>query len=303
VSCGPIPRRAAAGRLPAVLALTLCLPHAAAGTEVSVSDDSGSRVTLAAPATRVISLAPHLTELMFSIGAGRQLVATVDSADYPTEALVIPKVGDSASLDFERIVALRPDLVLAWRSGNGNAAVERLRGLGVPVFVSEPDSLARIQSTLTELGSLTGRTDDAGAAARRFAERLASLSKGGPRNAAPRVFYQIWGNPIFTVNGRHVISEIIDRCGGRNVFSHLPGLAGQVDVESVLAADPDVIVASGHDDARPPWLDDWKQWPQLSAVTTDRLYYIPPASLQRHTLRILDGAESMCRMLKDSHAQ
>lgn len=266
-----------------------------------ITDDTGTRVSLPAPATRVISLAPHLTELMFTVGAGGQIVGTVNSADYPEAAANIPKVGDSASLDLERIVALRPDLVLAWQSGNGSAMVERLRGLRLPVFVSEPVSLAQIESTLRALGALTGRQENAGLAAAAFATRVAALSRDPPARRRARVFYQIWGQPIFTVGGRHLISQIIELCGGRNVFADLPGLAGQVDVESVLAADPELIVASGHDDSRPPWLNEWRQWPQLRAVQLERLRFIPPALIQRHTLRVLDGAEMMCGMIGESY--
>lgn len=286
-----------AARTVAGFLLSVCIQAGTPATEISVTDDTGAYVTLRAPAARVISLAPHLTELMFTLGAGAQIIATVQSADFPEAALGMTKVGDSASIDLERILSLNPDLILAWQSGNGTAVVERLRGLRVPVFVSEPDSLARIESSLRALGTLTARNREAEDSAAAFARRLASLPRrsAGGRNVA--VFYQIWGRPIFTVSGRHLISEIIGLCGGRNVFADLPGLAGQVDVESVLAADPDVIVASGHDDSRPAWLDDWRRWPQMKAVQAGRLHHIPPALLQRHTVRVLDGAEMMCRFI------
>lgn len=292
------PRRLLA---PTLLILSIGLPTTGRTTDIVVSDDTGTRISLSKPATRVISLAPHLTELMFSIGAGAQIVGTVHSADYPESTAEIPKVGDSASIDMEMVVTLRPDLVLAWQSGNGSALAGRLRGLGLAVFVSEPESLAQIESTVRSLGALTGRRENAAATAAAFAARVTELSDRAPAQNGVRVFYQIWGQPIFTVGGRHLISQIIEMCGGHNAFADLPWLAGQVDVESVLAADPDVIVASGHDDTRPQWLDHWRQWPQLRAVQRNRLHFIPPAVIQRHSPRVLEGAEMMCGMIEESH--
>ncbi len=281
----------------AIIILLICAPAAVFAARITVTDDTGTRVSLSKPATRIISLAPHLTELMFSIGAGALIVGTVQSADFPAAALGIPRVGDNASIDMEQVVALQPDLVLAWQSSNGSTLATRLQELQLPVFVSEPRSLAQIESTVRALGQLTGRPEEARVVADAFAARVSELSRREPVRDPVRVFYQIWGQPIFTVGGRHLISQIIEMCGGHNVFAGLPGLAGQVDVESVLAADPDLIVASGHDESRPQWLEVWRQWPQLRAVQQERLRFIPPSVIQRHTLRVLDGAESMCRLI------
>lgn len=250
-----------------------------------------------APAQRIISLAPHLTEQLYIIGADTQLVATVESADHPAAALALPRVGDSAALDLERILALRPDLLLAWQSGNGAGALDNLRALGVPMYVSEPGALAQIGATLRALGTLAGRDAAGNAAADSFAARLTALERNRPGGAPVRVFYQIWHQPLFTVGGRHLISQIIELCGGVNVFAALPGYAGQVDAEAVLAADPELIVASGHDDTRPAWLDDWRRWPQLRAVRDGRLEFIPPGLIQRHSMRVLDGTAMLCAMI------
>jgi iron complex transport system substrate-binding protein len=285
----------------AFLILAASAPTRSSIAEIIVTDDTGTRVSLSKPATRIISLAPHLTELMFSIGAGNQIVGTVQSADYPAAALGIPRVGDNASIDMEQVIAMQPDLVLVWQSSNGNSLASRLRELHLPVFVSEPQSLAQIETTVRALGQLTGRHEEARATADAFAARVAGLTRRDPTRDPVRVFYQIWGQPIFTVGGRHLISQIIEMCGGHNVFAELPGLAGPVDVESVLAADPDLIVASGHDESRPQWLEAWRRWPQLRAVQQDRLRFIPPSVIQRHTLRVLDGAEMMCGMIEESY--
>ncbi len=285
----------------ALLILSIVLPATARASDIVVTDDTGSRVVLARPATRVISLAPHLTELMFSIGAGAQITGTVQSSDFPAAALDIPRVGDNASIDMERVLAMQPDLVLVWQSGNGSSLATRLRDLKLPVFVSEPQSLVQIESTVRSLGQLTGRNEEARSGADAFAARVTKLTRAAPGSGPVRVFYQIWGQPIYTVGSRHLISQIIEMCGGENVFAGLPGLAGSVSVESVLAADPDLIVASGHDDTRPRWLDDWRRWPELRAVKRDQLRFIPPSVIQRHTLRVLEGAEMMCGMIKESH--
>lgn len=278
----------------------LCAASALAATTLSVTDDTGATVTLPAPAQRVVSLAPHLTELMYTLDAGAQLIATVDSADYPAQALALPRVGDSAAIDMERVLALQPDLVLAWQSGNGNGALERLRALGLSLYVSEPGSLDGIAGTLRALGTLVGRDRESATATAEFTARVMTLSGRRHTGAPVRVLYQIWGQPLFTVGGRHLISQIIELCGGENIFAHLPGYAGQVDVEAVLAANPDLIVASGNDATRPAWLDDWQRWPQLNAVRDGHVSFIPPALIQRHSVRVLDGAEMMCRMIEDS---
>lgn len=280
----------------------LCAAARPSAAPVSVADDSGATVTLPAPAQRVISLAPHLTELMYTLGAGSRLIATVESADYPAAALELPRIGDSAAIDMERVLVLQPDLVLAWQSGNGSGAVEKVRALGLPLFVSEPGSLAQIAATLRALGTLTGHTRQGNAAAAEFSDRIAALGRNRRPGAPVRVLYQIWGQPMFTVGGRHLISQIIELCGGTNIFADLPGYAGQVDVEAVLAANPELIVASGNDASRPAWLDDWQNWPQLDAVRNRRIEFIPPALIQRHSVRVLDGAEMMCRMIGDSRS-
>jgi iron complex transport system substrate-binding protein len=174
--------------------------------------------------------------------------------------------------------------------------VEQLRRLKVPVFVSEPRRLADIPATLHALGRLAGTDGDA--AARAFTTRLADL-RARFGNASPvSVFYAIWNQPLMTVGGTHVISDAIALCGGRNIFTELAQPAAHVALEAVLRADPEVIVASGMDEARPEWLDDWRRWPRLRAVRRDNLVFVPPDLLQRHTPRILDGTEQLCNALE-----
>lgn len=276
-----------------------CLP---ARGEIVVTDASGVSIKLAAPARRIVSLSPHITELLFAAGAGDRLVGTVDYSDYPPAARALPKVGGHA-LDLEAIVALKPDLVLGWQSGNPAASVARLRALGLTVHLSEPDRIEDIAGELERIGQLTGSGVTANAAAQAFRERYAKLAARYSRRPPVAVFYQIWKQPLMTVNGKQIISDAIRLCGGRNVFAQLPILAPTVTVEAVIAANPEVIVASGMGESRPEWLDDWRRWTSLKAVARDNLYFVPPDLLQRHTPRILDGAEKLCVDLEAARAK
>ena len=205
-------------------------------------DDEGRTVELAQPARRIVSLAPHLTEQLFAIGAGDLIVGTTDFADFPEAARGLPRVARAHSVDLERVSAARPDLVLVWGSGFPPATVDAVRRLGVPTFVSEPARLADIATSLERLGVLTGRSSERAAAA--FNAKLAALRDRYRGRREVRVFYQVWNDPLMTLGGRHVVSEGIALCGGRNVFADLAPIAPRVSTEAVLAADPEVIVTA-----------------------------------------------------------
>ena len=274
------------------------LGAAPAPAPTRVPDDAGATVVLAAPARRIVSLAPHVTELLYAAGAGGYVVGAVDYSDYPEAAKRIPRVGGYTGLDLEAIVALRPDLIIAWQSGNPPSQVERLRALGLAVYVSEPRHIEDVATNIERLGRLAGTADAALRAARAFRRRHEALRRRYAARPAVTVFYQIWDRPLMTVNGKQLISDVIHLCGGRNVFADLPILAPTVDVEAVLAADPEAIVASGAGASRPEWFDAWRRWPQLRAVRRDNLFVVPPDVLQRHGPRILDGAEHLCADLE-----
>ncbi|MDH5222467.1 MAG: cobalamin-binding protein [Betaproteobacteria bacterium] len=279
------------------------LACASAHAEVRVIDDYGHAVSLVAPAQRVVSLAPHLTELMYAAGAGERMAGAVDYSDHPAAARALPRIGSEASIDLEALVALRPDLVVAWPNAGSVRTVERIAALGIPVFRSEPRELEDIARTIETLGRLAGTQAPARAAARAFRERAARIAAEFSRRPAVRVFYQVWDRPLITVNGDHVISKVIELCGGENVMAGLPGIAPEIDRERVLRADPQAIVASGVDGARPAWLEDWRAFPSLAAVRGGHLYAIRPELLQRHTPRLLDGAEELCRILEGVRAR
>lgn len=283
-----LPRR----RFATALVLTALAPRALAAP-VPVTDDRGKVLHLRSHARRIVALSPHLAELAFDAGAGSALIATVRGSDYPAEVQRLPVIGDAAGLDLERIVMLRPDLVLGWQSGNRAADIERLAALGLPIFVSESRRLADVPATLRRLGALAGTEATAERAARVFEARLARLT---PQPRPPvSVFVEIWHRPLMTVNGTHLISEVLATCGGHNVFDGMPALSGSVAMESVLGADPQVIIA-----ATPPGLDvlaDWRALTRLRAVQTGRVHAIDPNLLTRATPRILDGLEQVCAWL------
>jgi iron complex transport system substrate-binding protein len=269
-----------------------------AHADITVLDDAGSEVRLPAPAKRIITLAPHITEELFAAGAGDRVVATVDYSDYPEAAKKLPRIGSYNRFDMEAIFALKPDLIIAWQSGNPTAHVERLKALGLPVYLSQPNRIEDVAIDLERFGILAGTKTSADAAARNFRERLADLRSRFGSRPRVRTFYQVWNQPIMTVSGRQIISDVISLCGGDNVFAGLSGMAPTVSEEAVLAAAPEAIIASGMDDARPEWVDHWRRWPQMTAVVRNNLFFIPPNLIQRHTPRLLDGAEQLCRDLE-----
>jgi iron complex transport system substrate-binding protein len=275
--------------LPATLTL--------ADTPVRVLDDAGQAVVLAAPARRIVSLAPNLTELLYAAGAGAAIVGTSEFSDYPAAARAIPRIGGGAGLDIEAIISLQPDLVVAWQSGNPAGQLERLQALGMTLFLSEPRQLLDVPGTLLRLGQLAGSEPVAQAASRTFNARYRDLQQRYSGRPTVDVFYQVWWQPLMTVNGEHLISDVIRLCGGRNVFSDLPVLAPQIDVEAVLAADPAVIIVGTGGTSETAGLQDWNRWPMLAAVARGHLYGVQRELLVRHSPRILDGAAELCRIL------
>jgi iron complex transport system substrate-binding protein len=279
----------------ALFASSDCLP-----ANIELVDDSGTTIRLPAPARRIVSLAPNITELMFAAGGGSRLIGSVEYSDYPPAAKQLPRVGSYARLDMETIVALKPDLVIAWQSGNPAGQIEQLRRLGLNVFLAEPKRIADVARSLEQFGMLAGAEASGRTAATAFRDRLAGLAASYSARPTVRVFYQIWDQPPITINGQQMISDVLRLCGGENIFASLPTLAPTVSVEAVLAADPEAIVSSGADAARPAWLDAWKRWPRLTAAARDNLYYVDPDLMQRQTPRVLDGAAQVCARLESA---
>jgi iron complex transport system substrate-binding protein len=278
----------------ALCILTL-LPLTAARATVSAVDDEARTVTLSKPARRIISLAPHATEMLFAAGAGDHVIGVVDYSDFPPAATRIPSVGSGIALDLERIVQLKPDLVVAWSSGNSAAQITRLRALGIPVFESEPRDFEAIASSLERLAHLAGTDATGQAAAASFRERLRKITAAYQHRPTVTVFYQIWRTPLMTLNGTHPVSRALRICGGENIFGGLPQLAPTVGIEAVLQANPDAIIASSG--SREDVLSDWRRFPHLKAVARGNLFSIDGGLMNRSGPRILDGVEDLCKQL------
>ncbi|MFP3604817.1 cobalamin-binding protein [Paraburkholderia sp. SIMBA_053] len=268
---------------------------------IAVTDDTGAVLTLPAPAQRVISLAPHITELLYAAGGGAKIVGAVSYSDYPPQAQQLPRVGDNKSLDLERIVALKPDLIVVWRHGNAQRQLDRLRELHIPLFFSEPHHLDDVAVSLTKLGELLGTSPTADAAAAAYRRDIARLRAQYADRPAVSVFYQVWDQPLMTLNGEHMVSDVIELCGGRNVFAKLQPLVPTVSTEAVLAANPQAIVTAAPGATKPdttlPQLGAWRAWPRLSAVANNNLFSIDGDLINRPAPRIALGAKQMCEDL------
>lgn len=275
-------------------ALLLLLYHSLASA-VSVTDDAGQIVSLPQPAQRIVSLAPHLTEILFAVGAGSRVVGAVSYSDYPEAAKKLPRIGGYQQIDLEAVIGLKPDLIVAWQSGNNAGQVAQLKQFGFPVYISEPRRIADVASSMERIGVLTGVGDQA---ARDFRSRYARLQAQYAGRSPVRTFYEVWNRPLMTVSNAHLIGDVMKLCGAENIFAALPTLTPTIGEEAVLMADPEVIVASGMDKARPEWLDEWRRWPKMKAVKAGHLYFVPPDILHRHSPRILDGAEQFCALVE-----
>jgi len=291
--------------------LALVLPLAGtsqAQTAIHVSDDAHHVLTLARPATRVISLAPSLTELLYEAGAGDRLVGTVDYSDYPPAARSVPRIGSNQTLDLERIAIRRPDLILVWFHGNATREVDQLAALGVPMFNLEPRHIPDLAGALERIGQLMGTSTVARIAAQRFRERYAALQARYAGRTPVRVFYQIEAKPLLTINDQQIISDAIRLCGGINVFGKEALLVPQLSTESVVAANPDIILTSlwnsgGQESGsavrapQDPGLRIWARFSSMKAVKTGQLWLISGDLISRHGPRILDGAQAICSAL------
>lgn len=266
---------------------------------LSVVDDAGTRIEIGAPAVRIVTLAPHAAELVDAAGAGSRIVGVVRGTDYPPDVRSRPVIGDVAALDVERIVMLAPDLIVTW-PWTTPRQVSSLRARGIPVFEANARTIDGIATDIERLGRLTGTSTVAAEAARAFRARVAEVTNRPRRGPPLRVFYQVSGAPLFTLGGTHLVSQALALCGGRNVFAQLTLPAPEVNVEAVLATNPQVIVAGTDDGRRPSWLDAWSQWPALDAVRDHALYTVDANLLHRPGPRFAQGIAQLCRTLENA---
>ena len=246
---------------------------------------------------RIVSLAPHLTELAFEAGIGDLLVGAVEWSDYPAAARELPRIGDAFRFNLERILQLNATHALAWGGGTPPGAIAELEDLGLAVEVIEIRTLDQIARAIERLGQLGDRQAAAAERAAKFRRRRANLELGSS-GAQPVVdiFYQVSEKPLFTLGGRHVINEVFELCGARNMFRQMKTEAASVDLEAVLARNPAAIVASGDGPGDP--VGHWQNYPDLPAVACNNLLRVDPALLVRPTPRVLEGAEKLCQWLE-----
>jgi iron complex transport system substrate-binding protein len=272
----------------------MLLSGEAALAALAVIDDSGKGVTLAKPAKRIVSLSPAATELLFAAGGGAHVVGTVEFSDYPPAAAALPRVGNSATLNIEAIAALAPDLIIAWPHGAAQRQMAQLLRLKVPLFVSDPRSLADIASGLETFGRLTDSQSVATAAARQYRSGIEALRQANSGAAPVRVFLQIWNAPVMTVNDRNLIADALRLCGGRNIFGDAHALAPTVGYEAVVAANPQAIVAIAEPATARIWLKAWERWPSLDAVRYGSRFDLSGQTISVPTPRVLAGVNAMC---------
>jgi iron complex transport system substrate-binding protein len=264
----------------------------------TVIDDTGQRVTLPNLPQRIISLAPGATEMLFAAGAGNRLIATVEFSDQPAAAKRVPRIGDVTAIDMERLVALHPDLVVAWPGGGNPAQIEKITQLGIPIYRQQVNRLADLPGSLRRLGALTSDESTAEQAARALSAELARITReyGGSGHSAT-VLLEVWNRPIYTVGGGHLMSDALTSCGVRNVFEDLKELGPVISTEAVIARNPDIIVASAPPGEGASWLAEWKRFGSLNAVRTGRLVAFEDQGLNRLGPSVVQATEALCKAL------
>ena len=283
--------------------LLLALSCAQANAAISVLDDSGQQVVLARPAQRVISMAPHVTELLFAAGGGARIIGAMNFSDYPAEARRIPLIGSNSQIDLERVIALKPDLLIVWQSGNTARQIAQLASLGIPVFHSEPRTFETVASSLERFGHLLGTEPQAQGAAAQLRAKVAGLRKRYGGRPQVDVFYQAWDDPVYTLNGAQIASDAIRLCGGRNIFADLKTVAPQVSVEAVVQRDPEAIVGGKLYTPQDRGLSIWQPYRGMRAVKRNNLFALDEQLLTRPGPRVVDGAASLCARLEEARGK
>ncbi len=269
-----------------------------AWSAISVTDDDGHVLVLDQFARRIVTLSPSLAEIVFAVGAGDRLVGVSSYSDDPTEASNIRVVASSGRIDIERLRWLRPDLVIGWRTGNPARDLERIKRMRMPVFITEPRSLMDIARIVRSIGTLTGNVAAAEATARSFEELVASLSITAAEPLP--AFVEIWHKPLLTVNGAHLMTDILRVCGASNVFAGIPALTARVSPEQLLIANPRLLIVSGTAEARQSIIERWQAFKLVRAVQDGRIVVIDPRILHRQGLRIVEAVSDVCAAVRQA---
>lgn len=286
-------------RLRAISALAFLLvaavAHAGASTsDYEVVDDTGVTLRFAVAPQRIVSLAPGATEMLFAIGAGARVVGTSRYSDQPAAARAVPRVGDVASIDLERILAMRPDVVVVWQGGNPAVQLEQLTKLKLKLYRQHVTALRDLPQSLRRLGALVGVAQAAERAAQELTDRLTDLQKTYRSRPRVTVFLQIWNRPLYTVGGRHMMSDALRVCGADTIFPELTGEAPAVSIEAVLRRNPDVIVADAPPGQARSWLEDWRRFGSLAAVRRGALVPFEDARFGMLGPSALDATATLC---------
>ena len=280
-----------------LFALIACLTALQASAAITVRDDDGNAVTVEKPARRIIALAPHVTELLFAAGGGERIVGAVSYSDFPAAATRIPNIGDNRQIDMERVIALKPDLIVVWLHGSSERQIDMLRKLGIPMFHSEPHKLDDIADSVLRLGQLMGTESVAQPAAAALTQTLSALRARYAKRPTVRLFYQVWDKPLYTLNGAHIVSDAIRLCGGENIFASMKVTAPVVSVEGVLQADPGAIFGSSERAARDGGINLWRAYPTMNAVRSDNLFTLDGNLLNRAGPRMIAGTTALCEKI------
>ncbi|CAM3917855.1 MULTISPECIES: cobalamin-binding protein [Pseudoalteromonas] len=251
---------------------------------------------------RIIALAPHIVENLYTIGAGEQIVGTVEYADFPAAANDIPRIGGHQGIQLEKLLALKPDLVLAWKTGSKAEDLARIERFGIDVAYSDASEVDKVPNELRRLGMLTGREQAAEQAAIEFADKIAAIRAEYQHKTEVAVFYQLWPEPMMTVGKNTWINQLIDICQGRNVFANSRTDYPQISIENVVVAKPEVIILPDEKSQQQQAVIDWSQWPEVPAVKYKQFISVNADLLHRFTTRMIDGLDDMCIKIDDSRA-
>jgi len=282
----------------------LCLllaPGPASG--ITVKDDRGEFVVLDKPARRVVALAPFLTELVYAVGGGGRLVGVSEHSDYPPAARDLPRVGNAFSVKMEKLLAVRPDLVLLWQSGNDPRIRQRLETMGIRVFVLEPRDISGVPRSLERIGRLLGLERAAEEKALGFTADIQAIRRRYAARDRVRVFYQVASEPLITLSGRHMVTSILELCGGRNIFRDLSPIAPAVNREEVVARDPEAILISSRDDDAGGFQEYWSRYAAITAVRLENIFSVNADLINRQTPRLVAGARQVCARLDQARAR
>lgn len=246
-----------------------------------------------AAATRIVSLAPHTTELIYALGADPQLIAVSDYSNYPAQAAKLPSVANHNGVDFEAIVRLQPDLIVAWEGGNKPQDLARLASLGFHVYHSSVQSPLDIAQDIRQLGKLLGRDQQAELLATDFTQSLANIVERYSRARRHTAFYYMWTTPLMTIGQQAWATKLLAICGADNIFASSPIPYPEVSKEQVIKQRPDLLIAAMKTSEQ----EAKQYWQPLHSLLDARVIVADPDELHRFTPRLVQGLTSLCKTI------